>query len=160
MSEEQSGSLNIRLPGPIFLQPGLVESFLIVATDYLAALDVIAASKAPVYLAANSLGAQSLECMLKAVLARAGYTKIALGARGVSHNLVELWQKAAKHLRLDPDPPGWVIVLHQGHGGPPYHFRYHEEIHGLSAIPAQQLCGELAAIRKSVDMYLASATQA
>ena len=105
-----------------------------VAREFLAVLELLAdhpgAALSPwVYLAA-----QTLECTLKAYIARLG---LSATTKRQGHDLINLWSTAVKasatatkKLSIDPTPPEWCAMLNVFHDYP-YLDRYPGE-HGLA----------------------------
>jgi len=125
-----------------------------VAREFLAVLELLAdhpgAALSPwVYLAA-----QTLECTLKAYIARLG---LAAPTRRQGHDLINLWSSAvrasaaaAKKIALEPTPPQWCAMLNVFHDYP-YLDRYPGE-HGLALKTERaQLARDLRAILAEVD---------
>jgi hypothetical protein len=77
------------------------------------------------------LAAQSLECVLKAFLSKAGVSQAELKKPLVRHNLEALWAKASSRgLSVSAQPPGWCMILNQTHDTP-YYLRYPIGINGF-----------------------------
>ncbi|MHB1351651.1 MAG: HEPN domain-containing protein [Desulfobulbaceae bacterium] len=69
------------------------------------------------YWSCTFLAAQSLECILKAFLALAGYDEQKL--KNLSHNLVKLWEESSKEgLAIPLSPPDWCRTLNSLHDKP------------------------------------------
>jgi hypothetical protein len=125
-----------------------------VAGEFLAVVELLAdhpgAALSPwVYLAA-----QTLECTLKAYIAKLGLTA---PTKRQGHDLINLWRTAVKasttatkKVTLDPTPPQWCVMLNVFHDYP-YLDRYPCE-HGLAVKTERaQLARELRTILTEVE---------
>ncbi len=115
-----------------------------------------------VYLLVNAPGAPPLpitflcchivECLLKAVLSRAGISVEDLGnQKKFGHDLIKLWKKAAEcGLSISSVPPRWVEHLSKLHNNP-YHLRYNPKgAHGFVLPNSQNLLLELTGLLETV----------
>jgi len=146
--------MDLVLPPLEFARPTLSGGFLAIARDYSKTIGFLATNGAGASIAANSIAGQCLECLLKLVLVENGYIKKRLTQRPLGHDLEELWRQASGFVPLANPVPGWVALLHSGHGKDPYIFRYLEGVHGLSLLTPARLNVELGTVRLVVAQAL------
>jgi hypothetical protein len=116
-----------------------------VANDLANALSLLVKNPsppAPPAFACGILAGHGTECLLKAILSRAGKSEAELSARSIRHDLDALWKEAALAEPSLGLPPDWVPVLARNWGKfqgakpkhertPPYRLRYPSDINGL-----------------------------
>lgn len=114
--------LELRAPRPM-------DGFLAIGRDLVPAVETLAAG--PNVMALSILAGHATECLLKAMLSRAGMTETALAKPSFGHNLEALWRAAStKTGRIPEQIPDWVKHLNQG-WAPPFPLRYPTKWHGL-----------------------------
>lgn len=125
-----------------------------VAGEFLAVVELLAGRPGAALSPWVYLAAQTLECSLKAYIAKLGLTA---PTRRQGHDLINLWRTAVKasttatkKITIDPTPPEWCVMLNVFHDYP-YLDRYPGE-HGLAVKTERaQLARELRTILTEVE---------
>jgi hypothetical protein len=76
------------------------------------------------------LAAFSIECALKAFLARKGFSQDVLRKAPFRHDLITLWAEADKQ-GLQMSAPSWLANLQELSAGPGYLVRYPTKYHAM-----------------------------
>ncbi|AMO23923.1 hypothetical protein UC35_14950 [Ramlibacter tataouinensis] len=114
------------------------------AEAFLRGADVLAEKHAQTAIPHAFLVAHTLECLLKAYVAkRLGGDKELRKDAKLRHNLQALWARAhAEGLDVAPIPPGWVSQLSQLHSDP-YYLRYSTGVNAIVSPGLQPMMSEL-----------------
>lgn len=104
------------------LQPGEVDSYMIVANQLLPSVEALSKVENLPARGCALLAAHALECALKAIIQHRG-----LSCTVKEHDLLALWNAVALSMIIDipTEPPDWVKILGIGHG-PRFYFRYQQ----------------------------------
>lgn len=125
-----SGSANITLDNVNVVPPGPPHTYFGVARNIMEGIRVLARSASNCAIPITFLGAQALECLLKAYLSRAG-SDTKLKKPELRHNLSGLWMcSIADGLDLNSSLPQWVSRLNEIHDRP-YYLRYSTGVNGI-----------------------------
>jgi hypothetical protein len=142
------------LPGLSVLPARPPYTYIGVADALLPGVQLLIAAQSPPAMAISMLAAHTLECLLKAFLSRSG-SDDELKSKGLRHNLVALWQRAASEgLQIPDAPPHWVQRLGELHDSP-YYLRYSTGVHGIVLPPLDSIMSGLvdlhATVAKSIE---------
>lgn len=151
-----TGSVNITVPFATFGTGSLADSYLIAAQCLLSGVGPLAKDPKTGH-ACAFLAAQTLECALKAYLAKVGITDSELKDRKRRHNLEVLWREAVSHgLSIQAEPAQWCLILNSAHDQPHYYIRYPIGINMVTLpdlVPMVLELGELvAAVARAVQI--------
>ena len=143
-------------PVPTMSAGSHARSYCAAARQFVLGVDALSKGDSSLSPACAFLAAQSLECLLKAYLAKSGFPLRQLKQAPLRHNLEALWAVAHERgLGVSAQAPQWCQILNQTHDTP-YHLRYPLDINYFQTPAYQPMVSELGSLQKLIQSAVSS----